>query len=56
MKLKTAFRAIELMADKGKGFCVTLHISPEREVKIEKPLTLKHEEDAHTIVEKMIQD
>lgn len=54
MKLETAFRAIELMADKKRGFCVTLHISPEREVKIEKPVTIKNEEDAHAIVEKLI--
>jgi len=56
MKLETALKAIRLMADKGKGFCVTLHISPEREVKIEKHLTLKHEEAAEIIVEKMIHE
>lgn len=56
MKLATAFKAIELMADKRKGFCITLHISPEREVKIEKPLTLKYEEDAHIIVKKLINE
>lgn len=56
MKLETAIRAIELMADKGKGFCVTLHVSPEREVKIEKSLTIKFEEDAKNIVEKLIHE
>lgn len=56
MKLETALKVIRLMADKGKGFCVILHISPEREVKIEKHLTLKYEEDAHTIVKKLIQE
>lgn len=54
MKLETALRAIELMADKGEGFSVTLHVSPERTVTIKKELTIKHEEDVKSIVEKLI--
>ena len=53
MKLQTAFKAIELMADKGQGFSVTIHVSPERKVTIKKELCIKNEDDVKSIVAKL---
>jgi len=54
MKLETAISVIKSLADKGEGFNVTLHVSPERTVTIKKQLFIKDEEDVKSIVEKLI--
>jgi len=41
LRLETALETVKIMADRGKGFAVTLHVSPEKTVRIEKSIFVK---------------
>lgn len=55
MKLETAFQVIRLLSEKRKGFAIKLHVSPEAQVTLEKPITIKDELEPSEIVEKLVQ-
>ncbi|MCH7499422.1 MAG: hypothetical protein IH886_05350 [Nitrospinae bacterium] len=54
MKLETAFETVRILVDKGRGFAVTLHVSPEGDVTLEKRITIKKEDKAEKIAEQLI--
>lgn len=55
MNLETAFQAVRLLAERKKGFAITLHVSPDGQTKIEKQVTIKDELKPKEIAERLIQ-
>ncbi|MCH7498867.1 MAG: hypothetical protein IH886_02485 [Nitrospinae bacterium] len=56
MKLETAFETVRILVERKKGFVITFHVSPEGETTIEKPITIKEEQDPRKIAEKLIHE
>ncbi|MCH7624004.1 MAG: hypothetical protein IIB46_07995 [Nitrospinae bacterium] len=56
MKIETAFQTIRILIERRKGFSLKLNISPEGDVTLEKPITIKHGESAKEIAEKLIHE